>query len=337
MVHQNDAALHAAWRALSSAEKLEGWRFIALKEVGQCQLHAGRRFPGNEEALLVSFPGVRLPPSRQLPLARGFDVAKVTLPDGSSELVTIGLVREPAGSLELFETMAEDCVRILERSGRATVSEMLDQFLRRVVAWQEFMQRPKDGLLSAEQEVGLFGELRMLEQLLDAGADAKLTVEAWEGPVDGLQDFVLGPGAIEVKTSISTGGFPARIGSIEQLDDAFRQPLYLAAQRLTVTIDGDTLPAFIGRLRHRLSEAGGGELFDRLLLHAGYLDMHAESYVRGFASLQTRLLLIDGSFPRLTPSIVGPSIRRASYELDLDTVDAPLVELRHALVALETI
>jgi len=334
MVLRSDEELKSVWRALSSTEQLEGWRMIVLRRIGSCELHAARRFPGNEETLLVGFPDARLPPSRQLPVGRGFEVTQVKMPGDVADLVTIGLVREPAGSLELFETMAEDCIRVLERCSHATVGTMLEQFIKRVVAWQEFMQKPRDGLLSPEQEVGLVGELLTLDELVHAGVPAPACVQAWEGPIDGVHDFVLGPGAIEVKTSLAVAGFPAKIGSIEQLDDAFRQPLYLAAQRLAVVAEGETLPAMIDRLRALFGDAGGAELFDRRVMHAGYLDMHADSYTRTFALVQTRLLHVNAAFPRMTPAIVGPAIRRASYELDVDLVTAPDVALHDALSSL---
>lgn len=337
MALRSDEELKSVWRALSSAEELEGWRMIALRQVGPCHLHAARRFPGNEEALLAAFPGARLPPSRQLPVGRGFEVTHVKMPGDAGDAVTIGLVRDPAGSLELFETMAEDCIRVLDRSSRMTVATMMDQFLQRVVAWQEFMKRPRDGLLSPEQEVGLVGELLTLDQIVGSGVTAQACVQSWEGPIDGVHDFVLGPGAIEVKTSIAAAGFPARIGSLEQLEDAFRQPLYLASQRLAVVPEGETLPALVDRLRRLFAEAGGAELFDRRVMHAGYLDIHADSYSRTFVCVQTRLMHVDAAFPKLTPAIVGPAIRRASYEIDIDLVAIAGVSLHDALSALEAI
>ena len=44
-----------AWHSLSGSAQEPGWRMIAIAPAGACMLSAGRRFPGNEEALLAGF------------------------------------------------------------------------------------------------------------------------------------------------------------------------------------------------------------------------------------------------------------------------------------------
>ncbi|GGE95487.1 PD-(D/E)XK motif protein [Sphingomonas prati] len=334
MAVPTNSELSATWRALSGSGTEEGWQFIAVSRLGPCTLHAGRRFPGNDEGLLVSFVGARLPGIRQLPKARGFEVTHVALPGAADTTSTIGLVREPQGSLELFTMIAQDIVTVLEGCRHMTAQEMLQAFLRRVTTWQEFMQRPGDQLLSSEAEVGLYGELLTLDLLLDAGIEPVPAVEGWQGPEDGVHDFVFGAGAIEVKTTVASTGFPAKIGSLDQLDDGDHKPLYLCGQRLGLDAEGDTLSLRVAQLRDRLSQSGALGRFEVKMLHAGYRDDHADSYLRRFSSLESRILLVDEDFPRLTPSIAGPVIRRATYEMDLDLVTAKPVPISTALAAL---
>lgn len=334
MAMPTENELSATWRALSGSGAEEGWRFIPVSRLGPCTLYAGRRFPGNEEGLLVSFAGARVPGDRQLPKARGFEVANVALPGAPDTTSTIGLIREPQGSLDLFATIAQDVTAVLEACRESTAQEMLQVFLRRVATWQEFMQRPGDQLLSAEAELGLFGELLTLDLLLDAGVEPLPAIEGWQGPEDGLHDFVLGSGAIEVKTTVASAGFPAKIGSLDQLDDGDHKPLYLCGQRVTLDPDGQTLPGRVGQLRARLEQSGALARFEVRMLHAGYREDHADSYGRCFSSLESRILLVDADFPRLISAIVGPAIRRATYEMDLDLVTSEPVTIGAALVSL---
>ncbi|WP_413060856.1 PD-(D/E)XK motif protein [Sphingomonas carotinifaciens] len=328
---RTESGLAGAWRSLTGEGRQEGWRVIQIEGYGSCVVHAGRRLPGNEEAVLVSFPETRIPPSRHLPHGHGFEVSRLAQQIAGPHMATIGLVREPAGSLELFETMADDVMRVLRRGSRGGDKGLLELFLRRVAAWQDFMRRPGDDRLSNEQEVGLFGELVMLEQLIRAGVSPVDAVECWEGPLDGLHDFAIGAGAIEVKSSIAVTGFPARIGSLEQLDDAERQPLYLAALRLAVTPDGETLAALVKRLKSELKDTGAAGVFDSRLMHAGYQNGQAELYVRSFAAAGERLFLVGSGFPRLTPTMVNPAIRNAVYSIEVDHIEAAPVALRQAL------
>jgi hypothetical protein len=337
MASPTDRGLADAWRSLSGSAVEEGWRVIQIGAVAECTLRAGRRFPGNVEALLATFPRVRLPGARQLPQGRGFDVSRVDLFGGQGGALTIALAREAAGSLDLFETMSEDVIAALRKNQQRGMHVILETFLRRVAAWQDFMRKPSDQRLSGEEEVGLYGELLTLERALDAGAPAVDMVESWEGPLDGLQDFAIGNGAIEVKSSIAVTGFPARIGSLEQLDDAMRQPLYLAAQRIVVDPEGASLPDLIAKIRDRISNSGAQGTFELRLKQAGYFDDHAEHYSRQFLTAGERLFLINDSFPRLTPGIVRAGIRSAIYSIDVDQIDIEPVPLEHALRSLEII
>ena len=138
--------------------------------------------------------------------------------------------------------MAEDMVRLLDGCGGTREETVLRRFLARIHAWQQFMNRHRESVLSAENEQGLFGELVLLEHLFDAELPPQDILDAWQGPADGLQDFMLGSGGIEVKTTLMAGGFPATISSLEQLDDSLRKPLFVVATRLALHSGGMTLP-----------------------------------------------------------------------------------------------
>jgi hypothetical protein len=226
--------------------------------------------------------------------------------------------------------MAADSLSVL-----ATVSdsaEALRRFIGRIRAWQEFMQRGSDGILGPEEEVGLLGELVLLERMLTAGLPPLVAIRAWHGPVRGTHDFVLGPGAVEVKSTIATGTFPATISSLEQLDDSSVRPLFLAAVKFRLDDVGRTLAEQVEEVRAALlGEAGAVAAYDTRLLHAGYSSAAADRYLRRFANGSIRLLSVDVDFPRLVRGQVDPVIRKARYELDLDLIGRPSIPLEAAL------
>ena len=100
--------------------------------------------------------------------------------------------------------------------------KLLRVFIGRVGAWQEFMRKGSQAL-SPEAEIGLIGELTLLRSIIEAGVAPATAIESWVGPLDGIQDFEIGAGALEVKATLSTAAFPARIGSLEQLDEVLEQ------------------------------------------------------------------------------------------------------------------
>ncbi len=317
MARQIDEFL-LAWDSLAGKSTEDGWRSIPVARAGSCYLMAARRFPGNGESLLAHFPSAKIPVAEKLPEGRGFNIERVDpLGDGKTWLA---LTRSDSGSVELFVAMVGDVVGVLDVEAGSGEQRLLTIFLGRVRAWQEFMRRGAQGL-EPEDEIGLIGELSFLACMVEAGIPVSTTVESWVGPLDGIQDFEVGTGAVEVKTTVSTGGFPAKIGSLEQLDDSIRQPLFIAGVRLTQTESGKNLPEFAAHVRQLLIGGTGAEqLFSDRLLAAGYFDAHVDRYPRRFSLAEMRIIEVGDEFPRLTHATVPIGIRRAKYEIDLDSI-----------------
>jgi hypothetical protein len=279
---------------------------------------AGRRSPDNAEAVLVGFPTAQLAAADKLPEGQGFAVERADL-EGNGRL-WLALTRKSAGSAELFAAMACDVVGALDDAVAAGADEakLMRVFIGRVGAWQEFMRKGTQ-VLSPEAEIGLIGELMLLRAIIDAGVPPALAIESWVGPLNGIQDFELGTGALEVKATLSAAGFPAKIGSLEQLDDSTRQPLFVAGARLRQTESGQNLPGIVEAMRVAIKGDGEAErLLAERLLAAGYIDSHSDRYPRKFEQAGTRVVEVAGNFPRMTSGTVPAGIMRAMYEIDLD-------------------
>jgi hypothetical protein len=308
--------LVSAWRALAdSARGGDGWRSIALSGLEESRLQGARKFPENCEALLVGFTSVVLPPAATLPMAAGFRVERIS-PGMPGDW--LALVREQDGGIELFSRMAADVVATMTAGARTPHQRQVQLFLGRVRAWQHFMSR-KAAALNPEAELGLIGELVCLERLISAGLDAHAAVDGWRGPLDGLQDFEIGGGAVEVKSTLSRDGFPITIMSLEQLDDSVRQPLFLFGCRFALAADGFTLCDRVQFMRVALeSDPAAAARFENALLLAGFVDEHSTHYTRSFIVSDASFVHVDKAFPRLVPANVPTAIRRVRYEMDLD-------------------
>jgi hypothetical protein len=307
-----------AWSSLTSSDTEPGWQAISLPSAGSLKVRAGRRSPDNAEAVLVGFSTARLAPADKLPEGQGFAVERAD-PEGNGRL-WLALTRKSAGSAELFASMACDVIGALDDAVAASADEskLLRVLTGRVGAWQEFMRKGTQAL-SPEAEIGLIGELTLLRVIIEAGIPAAEAIESWVGPLDGIQDFELGTGALEVKATLSSIGFPAKIGSLAQLDDSTRQPLFVAGARLRQIESGQNLPAIVMAMRSTIKGDSEAErLFAERLLAAGYIDSHADRYPRRFEQAGTRVIQVADGFPRLTSGSVPAGIMRAMYEIDLD-------------------
>jgi hypothetical protein len=281
--------------------------------------------------MLVGFPTARLAVADKLPEGQGFAVERAD-PEGNGEL-WLALTRKSAGSAELFATMACDVIGALDDAVAASADEtkLLRVLTGRVGAWQEFMRKGTH-VLSPEAEIGLVGELALLRAIIDAGVPAASAIESWVGPLDGIQDFELGTGALEVKSTLTSSGFPAKIGSLEQLDDSTRQPLFVAGARLRQTTTGQSLPEIVASMRLSIfGDAESERLLTERLLAGGYIDAHADRYPRRFEPAGIRVVEVAKNFPRLTLGNVPAGIMRTMYEIDLDKAPGDNVGVRAAL------
>ncbi|PRH49701.1 PD-(D/E)XK motif protein [Burkholderia multivorans] len=326
-----------AWSSLSGDGRDGGWQTISVTPTGPLELSAGRRAPDNAEAVLVGFPAARLAVADKLPEGQGFAVERANPED--KDMLWLALTRKAAGNVELFTDMACNVTGALDDAAAAgaDVAKLLRIFIGRVGAWQEFMRKGSQ-VLSPEAEIGLVGELATLLQIIEAGVSATAAVEGWLGPLDGVQDFELGTGALEVKSTLSSAGFPARIASLEQLDDAVRQPLFVIGVRLRQTESGLGLPEFVDAARLAAkADPGAASALDDRLVAAGYFDAHTDHYPRRFALVGTLVIEVGDGFPRLTPGRVPFGITGATYGIDLDMVVDYRVDVATALKKMRAI
>ncbi|WP_372922235.1 PD-(D/E)XK motif protein [Roseovarius sp.] len=313
-----------AWRALARQEVAEDWRFVHLTDMGAVSIEAGCHFPLGREALIVSFPGSWPVNPARLPEGKGFDVSCIDGQTAFTGKTAIALVRRPEGSPDIFAIMVVDVLRTMNTAASSASGEVMDAFLERVREWQAFMARTHRPL-SSDAQIGLLGELWMLRLLADNSLGAG-ALDCWQGPLRAAQDFHVRAGAIEVKSTVRTGSFLARINSIEQLDSD-REPIFLCAFRFEENTDGISLVGLVTELRERFGAAGVQRGFEALLMVMGYLDEHAALYGRTLTLKDAKAFPAEGDMPRLTRTALPAAIRSAAYVLDLDALEVPSIGL----------
>jgi Putative PD-(D/E)XK family member, (DUF4420) len=331
MANPNEIKFAEAWRALSTEATKPGWSTFPISTSSGSLLLAGRQYPHNQESMLIGFATASLPKQAALPQCKGFALEKVELPFHGTVYQCLAITRQASASVDIFSAMLADIVSILERSDR-TESEDIVAVIDRIVGWQRFMSREDEGVLNAEDEVGLLGELQVFRLLLGAGVPISQVIEWWLGPSDSLHDFVAPRGDIEVKSSTRVGLFSANVGSLDQLDDSLVQPLYLAAVQFGLSTTGFRLPEFIDSIRSLLQqEPSATTSFEGRLLAAGYHQISASRYHRHFSYLLTAFYEVSTVFPRLTKGNVPLGVVDAKYRIELDTSKLKSVALDDVL------
>lgn len=165
---------------------------------------------------------------------------------------------------------------------------------------------------SPEQEVGLVGELLVLEALQSIAGASALT--AWRGAANEEHDFGLDHMDVEVKTT-STERRTHWISSATQLQRTQDRPLTLVSIQITRGgKSGRTLPAIIGALRNSLDL----ESFNKKLSRVGWDDDLSDLYPeRWIVRTDPVAFTVDDDFPAITPLVLATAIHEAGLVTDL--------------------
>jgi len=181
-------------------------------------------------------------------------------------------------------------------------------------------------LLSDERQVGLFGELWLLDRLIPhLGAEA---LDAWVGPTRQTHDFRLDGVEFEVKTTSGSRRVHT-INGFGQLDPSADCRLFLVSLRIvTAGSGGSTLPETVARLTMAFSAfPGAAKRFGQILESLGYRETEAVHYRRRWRFADdARLVAVDDGCPRLTRSALdllptgfaAALVRNAAYEIDVE-------------------
>jgi hypothetical protein len=176
--------------------------------------------------------------------------------------------------------------------------------------WREVLAARKRA--STEQEVGLVGELLVLEALQTiTGASA---LETWRGASNEEHDFGLKHMDVEVKTT-STERRTHWISSPTQLQRTQDRPLTLVSIQITRGgKSGRTLPAIIGDLRKSLDLESFNKKLSRVAWDDDLSDLYPERWIVRTAPAA---FAVDEEFPAITPAILAETVTDAGLVTDL--------------------
>lgn len=221
------------------------------------------------------------------------------------------------GFYNTFGTIASDVAAAIYDETDPNV--YVPAFAKRVNNWINLFKRRGDEILSVEKQVGLYGELLLIQNLINDGKDECKVVDAWVGPEGGDKDFLLDSLGIEVKSSVR-GDKIVKISNVQQLDPLGLTHLYLY-HFIFAKVEGgnNTLPHIVDSLRNRLAASPILSAFENKLLMAGYQDAHRTRYTTSFNSRDEICYEVNNNFPKIIRSNMMPGVIDASYDLDLNT------------------
>jgi hypothetical protein len=159
-------------------------------------------------------------------------------------------------------------------------------------------------VLSEEEQLGLFGELWVLERLLARGAAVAL--RAWVGPTGAIHDFRIEGTELEIKVTRLESRIH-HINGLQQLTPSPNLRLFIVSLQLVDAGAGQgvSLPELIQRIDGRLGDDAHRALFTERLSAAGYAHQDAPHYpIRRRQRSSARLIPVDRECPRITQDLL---------------------------------
>lgn len=320
--------IEVTWSAIESEGRTErGWHVRKISAGSAHELHAGRRMPQGSVGLLYDLDADAVPPGAEWPDGKGFRTDIVPLAPGPGGRVRVSLELTVSQYREVFAALCGDIAGVVLQT--TTSRSAFSAFLRRLHAWQKFMQLHADHHLSSEQIQGLFAELHVIETLLAPMLGDAAAVEAWQGR-HALHDFDRGGHSLEIKSSCATSDPVFQVSRLDQLDETKVRTLHLGFVALTEEMKhGVSLPELVVKLRARLNpHPGAMQHLEDLLVAAGYHDSQASAYAEPrFVASEVQLHRVCENFPRLRRDSLSEGIVSAHYSVRLATCSTWLTDV----------
>jgi hypothetical protein len=177
-----------------------------------------------------------------------------------------------------------------------------------------------DGPLSHQKQNGLYGELIVLENILNNYGN--LAIQIWEGPDNGLHDFVFEDKSIEVK-SHGTLSKLIKVSNMEQLAPKSSGILELCCVGIGRDDKGFSLNDLVERIHSKLDEDNKSK-FKQKLSKIGYDHSHSSFYTARKAVKEFRLGKITSNsltFHKNKLAVPNPALKSATYTLDSAEMD----------------
>lgn len=310
--------IEATWSAIEAEGRSEpGWHVRKISAGSAHNLQVGRRMPQGSVGLLYVLDAAAVPPGTEWAEGKGFRTDVEALSPGPSGQIRVSLELTTSQYREVFAALCGDIASVVATTTTARLA--FSAFLRRLHAWQKFMQLHANRGLSGENVRGLFAELHVIENLLCPMLGDTAAVEAWQGP-HALHDFARDGHAFEIKSGSATGDPVFQVSRLDQLDESMVRSLHLGFVPLAEDMaKGTSLPEIVARLRQRLQpHPGAVQRLEDLLVAAGYHDSQSSAYAEPrLVARDIQIHRISDDYPRLRRDEIREGIISARYTVRL--------------------
>lgn len=225
-----------------------------------------------------------------------------------------------------FSYMCENIIQTVLKEN--DIKSAVGTFANTLIKWKNLFEKVRGGGLSREEQLGLYGELRLLYKFIECADDIYSSVNYYVGIDKALRDFQGYNWAVEVKTTSANNPQLLKINGERQLDDTMIEQLFLFHCSVeTSKLSGETLPEKIKSIRSILSsDLAALSLFNSKLFEAGYLDSQETKYLEQHYKLRKECFYcVKDNFPRIRENELRPGVGNVQYGITISDCEPYIV------------
>lgn len=274
-------------------------------------------------------------PRSRLPHLKGIDLRlQPSEGEGKASLVLRLL---DSAQREMFQRLCTDIVSVSDSADNE--NEAVARVVGRTWRWHHLLRGGHD-ILTPEEQIGLIGELSLLEDVFIPKCGPLRAVDSWRGPLGEAQDFVYGALRVEAKARGPSRAGDVRISSEHQLQTPEGGSLYLSVGVFEAADGqgekGESVTGVAIRVRSMIAFLDPAALpkFDALLVAAG-LDLQQDYSAWTWRQRERTVFMVREGFPRITPGDLPTGVTGVRYGLSLPGCSEFLVSPTELTKALE--
>ncbi|MED1122083.1 PD-(D/E)XK motif protein [Bacillus atrophaeus] len=261
----------------------------------------------NQYGLMIQCDKDFIQPKRELKL-NGIHIQL----DNSSKPNKLILLLKEMKDWEIFLILCNDLISILKEQDE----DIIINVMKRLERWQKLLQKTTIRVLSKEEQMGLYSELKILRDYLIPRYGYVNSIKSWVGGLGDKQDFLLEKLAIEVKSFRITSGNSVWISSKEQLNSE-KDPLYLFACALSEADSGETVADLVQSIVEQIPMGNLLSEFLEKVEQYGYIPELQHSLLSKFIFERINSYEVSKEFPKISLNHVSPWISNMKYSIDL--------------------
>lgn len=273
--------------------------------------------------------------AQRLPRLRGLVVENRVADGGSGQRLIVRLTDN-----EQREIFHRFCLDVKDATSLAkSEDDAVARFITRTRSWNRLLRSGSDSRLSDAEQMGLIGELRLVESHLLVVLPVQDVVSAWVGPFGASKDFQFGLVCVEAK-AMSPQKAEIIVASIDQLDESNTAKLLLYVSEVG-SAGGESPTALTvldmaSRVRKKIAELDVSALmmFEDRMSALGF-DWDDDYSDKSWEIGRETVYEILGDFPRVTPRHLISGVKEVTYAIDLTKCEdfkVEVKELRRAIL-----